>query len=143
LQRAKLQQGVWGDVGSCRGRHVVELREERGRTWEVTRRRHRISQYGEVDRQLRELACVANEVDLPHGDRAHALVVPYRHAGGRGCPTPPQDILDGDLGQDCGCSPKHGDRSGVSIDGEQPEAVEQQIESGAITDWRRQSPDCA
>ena len=52
---------------------------------------------GEVERQLRERAGVADELDLSRGDRAHALVVPHGVAGGVGHPAPAQDVLDRDV----------------------------------------------
>ena len=67
-----------------------------------------IAQCGEVDRQLRKRAGVANEPDLSRGDRAHGLVVPHGGARARGRPAPPQDILDGDVGERLRCCCKVG-----------------------------------
>ncbi len=90
----------------------------------------------EVEWQLRKRAGVADELDLSHGERMHAFEVPQEGARGRGHPTPPQDVLDGDFGQRCRRSLQCRTRGGRSVDGQQGKTVKQQVQGTRVT-WRR------
>ena len=81
-----------------------------------------------MERQLREHAGVANELDLSGRDRAHTLVVPYRGAGSDRRPTPPQRVLHWHFKERFGCSLQSRRSGGVSLGGQLSHAVKQQLE---------------
>ena len=62
--RAELQQRVRLNVASCRRRHAVDLRNERRCTDEVAEPHQCMGQHGEMDRQLRQLTDVADELNV-------------------------------------------------------------------------------
>ena len=126
-----------------RRRDAVGLRDVRGGTREVAHPRGRQAQRGEVERQLRKRAGIADELDLPRGDRMRAVIVPDGVAGRRGHPAPAQDILHRDVGERCRCPLQHRSRGGVSVGGQQGEPVEQQVEGTRSTRPRRERPDGA
>ncbi|HEY6309830.1 MAG TPA: hypothetical protein VIY52_03355 [Streptosporangiaceae bacterium] len=98
----------------------------------------RYAQLGEGSRQLSERAGVAGQLNVSGGDRVHALDIPQEGAGGRGDPAPPQDFLDGDVGKDVCSSLQRRSRGAVSVDGQQREAVDQQVKWTRITWCRRE-----
>ena len=118
-------------------------RDERCGTREVAHPRACYAQLGKVERQLRERAGVADELNLPDGDRVHALEVPNERACDRGHPAPPQDVLHGDIDERLRCGLQHRSGDGVSLGGQQREAVEQEVEGTRTTPRRREGLDGA
>ena len=90
-----------------------------------------------------ERAGVAGKLDVSHGDGVHGLEVPYEEAGGRRDPAPPQDVLDGDVGDRSRCSLQGRSRGGGSVGSQQGDPVEHQVEGTRITRRQREGPDGA
>ena len=66
------------------------------------------------------------------GDLVQAFGVPHEGAGGGGHPAPPQDVLIGDVDERVRCLLQRRSPGGVSVDGQQSKAVEQQAEGTGL-----------
>jgi hypothetical protein len=96
-----------------------------------------------VERQLRDRAGIADELNLSRGDGARAVVVPHGVAGRRGHPAPAQDVLHRDVGERFRNSLQRRSRCGVSVGGQLGKPVEQQVDGVRSTRASREGLDRA
>jgi hypothetical protein len=140
LQRPEPQQRVGhGPASGCR-RDAAGLRDERRGTREVTGPHACHAQSGQVDRQLRQCAGVADEPDVPRARRVPPLLVPHGDAGGLGHPAPAQQVLHGQVGERLRGSLQRRNGGGVPAGGEQSQPVEQQVKRTYRARPRRERP---
>ena len=143
LQGPEPQRGERREAAPGRRRHAVALRNDQRGICEVADPRTCYAQRGEVERQFRKHAGVADELDLSRGDREQALLVPDGAAGPIGYPAPAQDVLHGDLGDRVRRSLQRRRRGRAPLGFEQGKPVEQQVEWTRRARWPREDPDGA
>ena len=129
LKAGEHEGAVRRDPGAGGVGDAVGLGNQQARPSELSAERHSLRHHVDADREHRQRAGLARELDPARGDRETGLVVPHHHGGGRREPAPAEDFLDRDVvAREAGRRLLENRRRGRAAVGERHrKAVQQQI----------------